>query len=123
MLPHKLCLNNNEYGVYVIACGSPAAPFGLGEEIDRTLSMMHTKSARSKNLIISGTKVSRTWHESHVLWHSTDAMEHKTTTLKSWINSYLDTSEKARATLSNIAMGAGVVSFLLTLAAVITAHH
>jgi hypothetical protein len=44
------------------------------------------------------------------------------TTLKAWMGERLDTPEKARTTLSNIAVGGGVVGLILTLVAVIIAH-
>jgi len=44
------------------------------------------------------------------------------TTLKAWMGEYLDTPEKARTTLSNMAVGAGVIGFVLTLLAVLTAR-
>jgi len=44
------------------------------------------------------------------------------TTLKAWMGERLDTPEKARTTLSNIAVGGGVVGLVLTLVAVVIAH-
>lgn len=44
------------------------------------------------------------------------------TTLKAWMGERLDTPEKARTTLSNIAVGGGVIGFLLTVAAVLIAQ-
>lgn len=44
------------------------------------------------------------------------------TTLKAWIGDRLETPEKARTTLSNIAMFGGVVGVVLTLIAVIIAQ-
>jgi hypothetical protein len=42
--------------------------------------------------------------------------------LRVWINERLDTPEKARTVLSNIALGGGVIAAVLMLAGVLTAH-
>lgn len=44
------------------------------------------------------------------------------TTLKAWMDERLQTPEKARTTLSNIAVGGGAVGLVLTLVAVIIAR-
>ena len=44
------------------------------------------------------------------------------TTLKAWLGDRLETPEKARTTLSNIAVLGGVVGVVLTLIAVIIAQ-
>jgi hypothetical protein len=49
-------------------------------------------------------------------------MEREMTTLRAWMGERLDTPEKARTTLSNIAAGGGVVGFVLTLVALLIAH-
>lgn len=43
-------------------------------------------------------------------------------TLKAWMNERLDTPEKARTALSNIALSGGVIGFVLTLVALLTGH-
>jgi hypothetical protein len=50
-------------------------------------------------------------------------MEREMTTLKAWMGARLDTPEKARTMLSNIAVGGGVVGLVLTLVGVIIANH
>lgn len=44
------------------------------------------------------------------------------TTFKAWMGKCLDTPEKARTTLSNIAVGGGVVGIILTVIALIIAQ-
>jgi hypothetical protein len=44
------------------------------------------------------------------------------TTLKTWISKQFDTPEKAQIAVSDIAAGGGVVGFILTLLALLTAH-
>lgn len=44
------------------------------------------------------------------------------TTLKTWISKRFDTPEKVQITVSNIAAGGGVIGFILTLLALLTAH-
>jgi hypothetical protein len=48
--------------------------------------------------------------------------EREMTTLKAWLGDRLETPEKARTTLSNIAVLGGVVGVVLTLIAVIIAQ-
>jgi hypothetical protein len=42
---------------------------------------------------------------------------------RTWVNKRLDTPEKARTVLSNIALGGGIVGAVLILVAVLTAHR
>lgn len=44
------------------------------------------------------------------------------TALKAWIREQLDTPEKARTLLSNIALGGGVIGVALMIAAVLVAQ-
>lgn len=48
--------------------------------------------------------------------------ERKMRTLKAWIDNRLETPDKARTTLSNIAVFGGVVGVALTLVAVVIAQ-
>lgn len=53
---------------------------------------------------------------------SLDTQRRENGNFKNWIGARLDTPEKARTFISNVALGGGVVGLILLLLAVLSAH-